>query len=129
MKLDFHIKPKKIGLKDIKKEEEEKHHKKRMMMIIMILLICITFFSGASLGKAIHNTSIKANTKVAKPILEVEKDSEISITQDNTSGEYRFKVKNYNDLEEITEVNLKYYIEILDDNLDKSIRYQLYKEG
>ena len=58
--------------------------------------------------------------------MEVEKDSEIIITEDNKKGEYNFKVKNYNDLEEVSQVDLKYYIEILEEDLDKSIKYELY---
>ena len=129
MKFDFHIRPKKIGLKDIKKEKKEKHYTKQIIMFIMIIRIFTTFFSGVSFGKAIHNANIKNSTEIAKPILEVEKNSEIMITEDNKRGEYQFIVKNYNKLEEISEVDLKYYIEILEANLDKSICYSLYKES
>ena len=85
-------------------------------------------FSGISFGKTLHNSIIKNNAQIAKPILEVEKNSEIIINENNKTGEYNFKVKNYNESEEISQVNLKYYIEILDNNIDESVKYELYKE-
>ena len=129
MKLDFHKKIKVLSLKDLKTDGEKKNYKKQILIGVIIVGIFIRFFSGVSLGKAIHNTKINTNTEIAKPILEVEKGSEINITEDNQKGEYTFKVKNYNDLEEISEVDLKYFIEILENDLDTSIQYTLYKEG
>ena len=128
LKFGFPIKLSKIKLKDLKKEEKRKNYRKEIILILLIIAISVTFFSGVSLGKVIHNTNIQSDAEIAKPILEVEKDSEIIITEDNKNGEYRFKVKNYNALEEISEVDLKYYIEILEDNLDNSIQYELYRE-
>ena len=121
MKLNFLWKPKHI-------EKVPKINKKKEIILICILLIIgVTFFTGVSMGKAIHNANIQSNTKIAKPILEVEKGSEITITQDNKTGEYHFTVKNYNQAEEISQVDLKYYIEILENHLDNAIQYQLYK--
>lgn len=109
---------------------EQKKIKKQLFIIIgIILIICIIFFSGISMGKVMSNTNIQNDTKIAKPILEVEKDSEIIITEDCKQGEYSFVVKNYNSSEEISQVDLKYYIEILENNLDDFIEYHLYKEN
>ena len=128
MKFNNYFKLKTIKTKDIS-NDQKKNRKQQIMIICIILLIGITFFSGVSIGKAVHNTSIKSNTEIAKPILEVEKASEIIITEENNTGEYHFTVKNYNDAEEVSQVDLQYYIEILDDNIDKAIEYQLYKEN
>lgn len=123
-------KTKKWGLKHLKKENKHQKNKKQEFVIIcIILVISITFFSGVSVGKAIYNTNIKNNTQIAKPILEVEKGSEIIITEDNRKGEYTFIVKNYNQTEEISQVDLTYYIEILENNLNDYIQYQLYKDN
>lgn len=124
---NFRNRNKDFSLKNLSKEKIR--YSKPAIIIILIALILIVFFSGISLGKTIHNSTIKNSTEVAKPILEVEKDSEIIITEDNKKGEYNFKVKNYNDLEEVSQVDLKYYIEILEKDLDKSIKYELYKEN
>ena len=115
-----------FNLKNIKKKDK-KPKSKILLIIIITLVILLIILSGASLGKAIYNVGIKSQTEVAKPILVVEKDSEIIITESNNKGEYRFKVKNYNENNEISQVDLKYYIEILNDNIDKSIQYKLYK--
>lgn len=126
--MNNYLKLKTIKVKDIS-NDKKKNRKQQIMIICIILLIGITFFSGVSIGKAVHNTSIKSNTEIAKPILEVEKASEIIITEENNTGEYHFTVKNYNDAEEISQVDLQYYIEILDDNIDNAIEYKLYKDN
>ncbi len=128
MKLHFMLKPKKITLKNLKKEKN-RNRKQELLLIGMILIIGITFFSGVSMGKAVYNTNIKNNTQIAKPILEVEKGSEIIITEENKKGEYTFKVKNYNQAEEISQVDLTYYIEILENDLENSIQYELYNQN
>ena len=122
------LKPKKITLKNLKKEKN-RNRKQELLLIGMILIIGITFFSGVSVGKAVYNTNIKNNTQIAKPILEVEKGSEIIITEENKKGEYTFKVKNYNQAEEISQVDLTYYIEILENDLENSIQYELYNQN
>lgn len=122
------LKPKKITLKNLKKEKN-RNRKQELLLIGMILIIGITFFSGVSMGKAVYNTNIKNNTQIAKPILEVEKGSEIIITEENKKGEYTFKVKNYNQAEEISQVDLTYYIEILENDLENSIQYELYNQN
>lgn len=128
MKINFIKKSKILELKHLKKEQGKNRNKKHELLIIFVILIIgITFFSGMSIGKAIHNTNIKNNTRIAKPVLEVEKGSEVIITEDNKRGEYKFKIKNYNQ-EQITEVDLTYYIEILEEDLNNFIQYQLYKD-
>ena len=130
MNLNFIKKPKKLTLKNLKKEQKTYKDKKQEILIIcMILIIGITFFSGVSVGKAIYNSHIKNDTQIAKPVLEVEKGSEMIITEDNLKGEYTFIVKNYNQVEEISQVDLTYYIEILEKDLNESIQYQLYKDN
>lgn len=127
MNLNF---TKKLELKNLKKyERKHKDKKQELIVVCIIFMIGITFFSGVSVGKVVYNTRIKNRTEIAKPILEVEKGSEIIITEDNKQGEYIFKVKNYNPKEEISQVDLTYYIEILENDLNNSIQYQLYKDS
>lgn len=130
MNLNFFKKSKKLQLKNLKKQQKKNQNKKQELIIIFTIIIsAITFFSGISIGKVIYNTNIKNNTEIAKPILEVEKGSEIIITEDNKKGEYIFTVKNYNSQEEVSQVDLTYYIEILEDKFDDCIQYQLYKDN
>ena len=123
------FKTKKITLKDIKIPNMNKKLNHKIILILTIILIGIVFFSGISFGKMMYNGILKNRVEIAKPILEVEKNSEVIITEANRKGEYEFKVKNYNTSEEISEVDLKYYIEILEENLDKAIQFELYKEN
>ncbi len=128
MKFNFYRKPNTIKRKNTRKNQK-RNRKQQIILLCSIILIGITFFSGISIGKAVYNTNIKNNTEIAKPILEVEKASEITITEENKTGEYHFIVKNFNDIEEVSQVDLQYYIEILDNNLDESVQYQLFKEN
>lgn len=129
MNLKQLLKTRKRDLNQIEKNSRNWKTNKKIMLSLMLLIIIMVFFSGISFGKAIHNTLLKNHVEIAKPILEVEKNSEIMITETNRKGEYEFKVKNYNDIEEISQVDLKYYIEILEENLDKSIQFELYREN
>ena len=78
------------------------------------------------MGKSMSTTKINSTTGIAKPILEVENNPEITITSTNKESTYDFKVKNYNTNEEVTQVDLLYTIEILT-KTDESITFKLYK--
>ena len=65
---------------------------------------------------------------IAKPVLEVENNPEITITASNEKNTYDFKVKNYNSNEEITQIDLLYTIEILT-KTDERISFRLYKNN
>lgn len=78
------------------------------------------------MGKSMSTTQINSTTEIAKPILEVENNPEITITSTNKESTYDFKVKNYNANEEITQVDLLYTVEILT-KTDESITFKLYK--
>ena len=90
------FKTKKITLKDIKIPNMNKKLNHKIILILTIILIGIVFFSGISFGKMMYNGILKNRVEIAKPILEVEKNSEVIITEANRKGEYEFKVKNYN---------------------------------
>ena len=72
------------------------------------------------------NTKINTNSEIAKPILIVENNPAIDITNKNNKGYYDFKIKNYNELGEINEIELRYNIEILNEE-NKAIKFKLYK--
>lgn len=107
--------------------EKIKNKKKEITLISIVIIVCILFFSGYSLGKGISNTNIDGNVEIAKPIVVVENDSALDITAQNNVGTYHFKVKNYNENEEITQVDMKYNIEILSE-LEDVIQIKLYKD-
>ena len=114
----------------IKEEEKETKNNSKLLTIGLIFFIIIfLLFSGYSMAKIIGETIIiKTQGEIAKPILEVENIKPIDITEVNNSGIYTFKVKNYNTQNEVTEIELKYYIEILSD-LDDTIDIEVLEDG
>ena len=104
-----------------------KNKRKVIIIIFVALIILIFFFSGFSIGKEFTKKDIKGNTKVAKPLLEVENGSSLEINNFNKEGVYEFKIKNYNKQGEKTEVDLEYYIEVLNDFENNGIEINLFR--
>lgn len=100
--------------------------KKYIFLFLLFIILIIFLFSKNSLGKQMSNTKINTKSEIAKPILIVENNPAIDITNKNNKGYYDFKIKNYNELEEINEVELRYNIEILNEE-NKAINFKLYK--
>jgi len=73
----------------------------------------------------IENVIVKSNGQIAEPILLIENDPSIDITANNNEGIYNFAIKNYNEQDKITDIKLKYYIEILA-NVDNSVQIDLF---
>lgn len=94
-------------------KEKLKNRKKEIMLVFIIAIVLIFFFSGFSMGKGFSRKNVNGNTEIAKPILQVENGTNLEINNTNNKGIYEFKVKNYNEQGEKTEVDLEYYIEIL----------------
>ena len=93
-----------------------------ILSIIVIIMLC-----GYSMAKCIDEYIIKGRMKIAEPILEIENNPIIDITESQNYGEYIFKVRNYNNKDKVTETDLKYYIEI-SPRLDNSIELELYQD-
>ena len=111
-----------------KMKEKFKNRKKEITIIFIIVIILIFFFSGFSMGKGYSKNDINGNTEIAKPIIQVENGNSLEINNQNKEGIYEFKVKNYNDNGEITQVDMEYYVEILDDLSNKGIDIKLLKD-
>lgn len=109
-------------------KEKLKNRTREITLMIICSMVLIFFFSGTSIGKQISHTNIEINSEIAKPILKVESDETINIKQPGDKGTYQFKVKNYDETGKTTEVQLKYYIEILS-AIDKNISFKIYKDN
>ena len=101
-------------------------NKKYILLFLLFIILIIFLFSKNSLGKQMSNTKINTNSEIAKPILIVGNNPAIDITNKNNKGYYDFKIKNYNELGEINEIELRYNIEILNEE-NKAIKFKLYK--
>ncbi len=99
-----------------------------LTLITVTIIVLILFFTGYSLGKGFTSTKINAKTQIAKPILVVENNPSIDITALKNTGNYDFKIKNYNEKEEINQIMLKYYIEIIS-KYNETITFKIYKDG
>lgn len=108
-------------------KEKIKNRKKEIIIISMITIILVLFFTGYSMGKGFSRKDVNGQTEIAKPILEVENGTSLDISNTNNSGIYEFKVKNYNENGEKTQVDLEYYIEILNDIKSNGIELKLFK--
>mgnify|MGYP004497759279 CR=1 FL=1 len=109
-----------------KENENENKNTKFITGILIIFIIIILMFSGYSMAKIIDEVIIKGKAQIAEPILVIENNPSIDITEAKNYGEYIFKVKNYNEENKISEVDLKYYIEVLS-NSEESINVELYQ--
>lgn len=107
--------------------EKFKNKRKEIFIIFIVLIILIFFFSGFSMGKGFSRKDVNGNTEVAKPILQVENEDSLEISNSNKKGIYEFKVKNYNEQGETTQVDMEYYIEILNDLKNKGIILKLFR--
>lgn len=95
-------------------------------LTLIVFIIILLLFCGYSMAKVIEDVILKSRTAIAEPILLIENNPQIDITELNNYGEYAFKVKNYNEQNKVTETDLKYYIEILS-NTDDSVKIELYQ--
>ncbi len=121
-----------IGGDIINKEKNKKfilkEKQREITLVIVTAIVLILFFSGFSIGKEITNTNIKVNAQVAEPIIEIENNPSVSITAINNVGYYDFIVKNYNENNKITDVELFYTIELIS-KLNESISVNIYKDN
>lgn len=112
--------------KIIKDNNNNKKNSKTITAVLIIFIIMLLLFCGYTMAKTIEEVIIRSNTQIASPILIVENNPSLDITAANNYGIYKFKIKNFNEQNKVTETDLKYYIEILS-NIDKSINIELYQ--
>ena len=114
------------------KEIKRNENLKNLTYIIVLTIIFMLFLTGYSLGKNSGQLFLNGNTEIANPIIEVESNPKINITDENQQGIHKFLVRNYNNEGKITDVKMKYVINIedtIDEKLKDTIKYELYKNG
>ena len=98
--------------------------KKEIIKIIVVAFVLTIILSTISLGKYFNKTKINVNSGVAIPIIKLEGEQKLII---NNNQVYNLAVKNYDENEQITQVELEYYIEIISKKND-DINFKIYKE-
>ena len=101
--------------------------KKVILIIILVIFIIILICSKNSFGKYFSKTNIEVGTEIAKPIFKIEGDTTLNINTVKEKEIYQFKVKNYDEDNKITEVDLEYYIEIIPKE-NENIKCKIYKK-
>ena len=105
--------------------------KKEIIKIIVVAfvltIILSTILSTISLGKYFNKTKINVNSGVAIPIIKLEGEQKLIINNNQENKVYNLAVKNYDENEQITQVELEYYIEIISKKND-DINFKIYKE-
>lgn len=91
-------------------------------------MVLALFFSGSSMGKQFSSTNIETSSKIAEPIITVENSPIIKINGKKEREYYDFKIKNYRENGEVTQMDLIYHLEILFQT-DKAISFKLYKDN
>lgn len=100
--------------------------KKVIVVIILTIFIIILAFSKTSLGKYFSKTNIEIESEIVKPILKIEGDTILNINTVKEKEIFNFKIKNYEETNKITEIDLEYYIEIITKEND-NIKFKIYK--
>ncbi len=113
----------------MKKEKISFKNKRRELTLILVSVMTLAlFFSGYSLGKEKSHVNIETKAKIAEPILVVDNNPVIEVNGKKQKEYYDFKVKNYKENGEITQVDLDYNIQILSQT-QEAITFKLYKEN
>lgn len=87
--------------------------KKEIIKIILVAFVLTIILSTISLGKYFNKTKINVNSGVAIPIIKLEGEQKLIINNNQENKVYNLAVKNYDENEQITQVELEYYIEII----------------
>lgn len=101
--------------------------KKEIIKIIVVAFVVTIILSTISLGKYFNKTKINVNSGVAIPIIKLEGEQKLIINNNQENKVYNLAVKNYDENEQITQVELEYYIEIISKKND-DINFKIYKE-
>ena len=86
------------------------------------------FFSGCSIGKQLSSTNIETSSKIAEPIVIIENSPIVKVDGKQEKEYYSFKIKNYKDNGEVTQIDLVYYLEILFQT-DEAIYFKIYRDN
>ena len=101
--------------------------KNEIIKIILVAFVLTIILSTISLGKYFNKTKINVNSGVAIPIIKLEGEQKLIINNNQENKVYNLAVKNYDENEQITQVELEYYIEIISKKND-DINFKIYKE-
>lgn len=103
---------------------KRKKSKDFLIVIIFLVILFTTFIVSFSFAKYITVVNGKIFGNIAKPVIELRGEESFIITSTAPQTLYEFEVRNYDENDNINEVKMQYYIEIISDN--NTILFQLY---
>lgn len=101
--------------------------KKIVLLLIIVLAFFYNVFNSYVWAKYSMQYIINASAQIANPIVKIEGEETKQITILAPYASYVFSVKNYNELDEINEVKMRYYIEIISEKAE-FLEIHLYKD-
>ncbi len=101
-------------------------NKRRIVIFFLIIILCIISMAGHTIAKYVTSVEGMGIANIANPIVELEGKESLNIDVSKKKSRYFFEVKNYNEENKISELEMQYYIEISVDH-PENIQYQLYK--
>lgn len=101
----------------------------KKLIKIALIFLSIILIKISVIAKYYQEMIIEGETKILKPIIEIEKDEKIQVNNITENViEYGFYIKNYNE-KEVNKVNMFYRIEIINTFTNKNIIFELYDEN
>lgn len=100
--------------------------KRKIVSFFVILILCIISMASHTIAKYVTSVEGRGIANIANPIVELEGKESLYIDVSKKKSRYFFEVKNYNEENKISELEMQYYIEIHIDH-PENIQYQLYK--
>lgn len=113
---------------EITQKKERQRKTKNITYGILIFMICLLYLTGFSFAKNIEHILLKSNTSIAEPIFLVEGGKSIQISEKDREKYYEFTIRNYEG-EKISDMDLRYFIEINPIIHAQTVSCQLFRNG
>lgn len=107
--------------------KKKKSYKDFLIVTIFLIILFTTFIISICFAKYVIAINGKVFGNIAQPIIELKGEESLLITATAPKTSYSFEVRNYNENEDISEVEMQYYIEIIS-NTDERIKFELYNK-
>ena len=88
-------------------------NKRRIVIFFLIIILCIISMAGHTIAKYVTSVEGMGIANIANHIVELEGKESLNIDVSKKKSRYFFEVKNYNEENKISELEMQYYICLL----------------
>lgn len=92
--------------------------KKVLIVFLIVVLIFLHIGTNVVIAKYIFESLENLKFKVEKPVIEIVSDNNKNYTIDSNEVEYKFKILNYDKKENVNNLDIEYYIELISNKLN-----------